>query len=77
MAKMRSLDASRFRRTDNGICLITQNMIDRLGMMQADMSNVTVLAVVSEIFPLVKTGGLADVVGALARRRSPPKASRW
>ena len=29
------------------------------------MSNLTVLAVVSEIFPLVKTGGLADVAGAL------------
>ena len=29
------------------------------------MSDVTVLAVVSEIFPLVKTGGLADVAGAL------------
>jgi starch synthase len=29
------------------------------------MSNITVLAVVSEIFPLVKTGGLADVAGAL------------
>jgi len=25
------LDAQRFRRTDNGICLITQPMIDRLG----------------------------------------------
>ena len=29
------------------------------------MTPVTVLAVVSEIFPLVKTGGLADVAGAL------------
>ncbi len=29
------------------------------------MSKITVLAVVSEIFPLVKTGGLADVAGAL------------
>ena len=25
------LDAQRFRRTDNGICLITQPMIDKLG----------------------------------------------
>jgi len=24
------LDAKRFRRTDNGVCLITQEMIDRL-----------------------------------------------
>ncbi len=29
------------------------------------MTEVTVLAVASEIFPLIKTGGLADVVGAL------------
>ena len=25
------LDTKRFRRTDRGICLITQSMIDRLG----------------------------------------------
>jgi len=30
------------------------------------MSEITVLAVVSEIYPLIKTGGLADVAGALA-----------
>lgn len=30
------------------------------------MSEVTVLAVAPEIFPLIKTGGLADVAGALA-----------
>ncbi len=30
------------------------------------MSDITVLAVVSEIYPLIKTGGLADVAGALA-----------
>ena len=30
------------------------------------MSKITVLAVASEIYPLIKTGGLADVVGALA-----------
>src|SRR3954469_22797561 len=29
------------------------------------MSNPEVLAVASEIFPLIKTGGLADVTGAL------------
>src|SRR5882757_4013333 len=29
------------------------------------MSPIKVLAVASEIFPLIKTGGLADVVGAL------------
>jgi glucose-1-phosphate adenylyltransferase len=26
------LDAKRFRRTESGICLITQSMIDKLGM---------------------------------------------
>jgi len=30
------------------------------------MSEVTVLALAPEIFPLIKTGGLADVAGALA-----------
>ena len=25
------IDAKRFRRTDNGICLITQSMLDKLG----------------------------------------------
>ncbi len=54
-------DAQRFRRTENGICLITQKMIDQLDC----MSRIDVLAVASEIYPLVKTGGLADVVGAL------------
>ncbi|MGL4443185.1 MAG: glycogen/starch synthase, partial [Alsobacter sp.] len=29
------------------------------------MSDVAVLSVASEVFPLVKTGGLADVAGAL------------
>jgi starch synthase len=31
------------------------------------MTDIQVLAVASEIYPLVKTGGLADVVGALPR----------
>ena len=31
------------------------------------MTGIKVLAVASEIYPLVKTGGLADVVGALPR----------
>jgi glucose-1-phosphate adenylyltransferase len=26
------LDAERFRRTDSGVCLITQNMIDKLAL---------------------------------------------
>ena len=37
------------------------------------MSELKVLSVASEIFPLIKTGGLADVVGALpARTRAGP-----
>ena len=55
------LDAQRFRRTESGICLITQPMIDRLGIARA----MRVLSVASEVFPLIKTGGLADVAGAL------------
>ena len=51
-----ALDASRFRRTPGGVCLITQAMLDRLDMIQA-------LCVASEAFPLAKTGGLGDVVG--------------
>src|ERR1700761_6831952 len=35
------------------------------------MSGLKVLSVASEIFPLIKTGGLADVVGAL-----PPALAR-
>ncbi len=35
------------------------------------MSGLKVLSVASEIFPLVKTGGLADVVGALPRALAP------
>ena len=57
------LDAARFRRTEGGICLITQPMIDKLSR----MTGIKVLAVASEIYPLVKTGGLADVAGALPR----------
>ena len=44
-------------------CLITQPMIDKLDA----MSELNVLSVASEIFPLIKTGGLADVAGALPR----------
>ena len=35
------------------------------------MTGIKVLAVVSEIYPLVKTGGLADVAGALPRALGP------
>ncbi len=55
------LDAARFRRTAQGVCLITQPMIDRLRV----VNKLHVLSVASEMYPLVKTGGLADVVGAL------------
>ena len=59
-------DAQRFRRTERGVCLITQHMIDRLAIHEPLVGDrLKVLSVASEIFPLVKTGGLADVVGAL------------
>ena len=35
------------------------------------MSGLNVLAAASEIYPLVKTGGLADVVGALPAALAP------
>ena len=41
------------------------------------MSDITVLAVVSEIYPLIKTGGLADVAGALAGALAAEGRSRW
>ena len=32
---------------------------------------IDVLSIASEVYPLVKTGGLADVVGALPRALAP------
>ena len=55
------LDAKRFRRTENGVTP-DHPADDR---QTRAMSGLKVLSVASEIFPLVKTGGLADVVGAL------------
>ena len=109
-----ALDAKRFRRTETGVCLITQPMIDRplsqddleearrrpsrrprarqrptapgallaargraAALFAADPATVVcvrlmrVLSVASEIYPLIKTGGLADVAGAL-----PPALAR-
>lgn len=43
------------------VCVMTQSMIDGLNCMKS----VRVLSVASEIFPLIKTGALADVTGAL------------
>ena len=60
-----ALDAKRFRRTETGVCLITQPMIDQPRRLMR------VLSVASEVYPLVKTGGLADVAGAL-----PPALAR-
>ena len=49
-----------------GICLITQSMIDAAVAVRWHEWHVSrVLSVASEVFPIVKTGGLADVVGAL------------
>ena len=55
------LDAKRFRRTEGGVTLITQPMLDKIG----EMTALAVLSIASEIYPLIKTGGLADVAGAL------------
>ena len=63
------LDAKRFRRTDQGH-LPDHPAHDRPAR---DMSDLEVLAVASEIYPLVKTGGLADVVGRAARRACAPR----
>jgi starch synthase len=45
--------------------LITQAIIDNHHRQIGRMSALTVLAVTSEIYPFIKTGGLADVTGAL------------
>ena len=58
------LDAKRFRVSEKGICLITQDD-DRQAGALAGSEPMQVLAVTPEIFPLIKTGGLADVTGAL------------
>ena len=55
------LDAKRFRRSEKRHLPDHPGMIDRLGRAET----MQVLSVASEIFPLVKTGGLADVAGAL------------
>ena len=54
------LDAKRFRRTDKRR-VPDHPADDRPAICMTD----EVLSVASEVFPLVKTGGLADVVGAL------------
>jgi starch synthase len=43
------------------------------------MTAIKVLSVASEIYPSVKTGGLADVVGALPRASAQQcvETSRW
>ena len=54
-------DESRFRRTEGRRLLDHPGNDRQIGRMTA----ITVLAVASEIYPFVKTGGLADVTGAL------------
>ena len=60
-ARTRNSTPRRFRRTEAGVCLVTQTD-DRPA---PDMKSISALSVASEIYPLVKTGGLADVAGAL------------
>ena len=38
---------------------------------------ITVLSVASELFPLIKTGGLADVAAALPRALAPEAVAMW
>jgi hypothetical protein len=59
-------DARRFRRTENGITLITRKC-STSSPDQPEIKSLTCafLHVAVEIYPLVKTGGLADVVAAL------------
>ncbi len=56
-------DARRFYRSEEGIVLVTRDMLRKLGHKQGALMQV--LHVCSEMFPLLKTGGLADVIGAL------------
>ncbi len=56
-------DARRFYRSEEGIVLVTRDMLRKLGHKTGALMQV--LHVCSEMFPLLKTGGLADVIGAL------------
>ncbi len=59
-----AFDAQWFRRTEGGVTLITQPMIDKY----LARPMIEVLSVASEAYPLIKTGGLADVAGRACRR---------
>ena len=61
-----ALDAKWFRRTERGVCLITQADDRHARKLTRRMAPLEVLSVASETYPLIKTGGLADVAGALA-----------
>jgi glycogen synthase len=71
-------DAARFYRTESGITLVTRDML-RAAEAGAEPERggpgggMKVLHVAAEVFPLVKTGGLADVV-ARCRWRWPSRA---
>ena len=69
------LDAKRFRRTENGICLITQPMIDRLRAMSAAAGSVRRLGDLSagqDRRPRRRGRRAARRAGARRRRRSAP-----
>jgi glucose-1-phosphate adenylyltransferase len=59
-------DAKNFVRTDQGITLVTQERLDRLRRSCPDR-RMRVLYVSTEVYPALKTGGLADVNAALPR----------
>ncbi len=56
-------DARRFYRSEEGIVLVTRDMLREIRAQTGALMQV--LHVCSEMFPLLKTGGLADVIGAL------------
>ena len=65
-ARTRRSTRARFERTDSGVVLITREMLERLGARTCKRP-MRILQVSAELFPLLKTGGLADVAGALPR----------
>ena len=58
-------DARRFYRTEQGVVLVTRDMLQDLEAQPAIGPRMKVLYVCTELFPLLKTGGLGDVGAAL------------
>jgi hypothetical protein len=58
-------DARRFHRTEGGVVLVTRENARPTLTPETRLQTMRILQVCAEIFPLLKTGGLADVAGAL------------